>query len=367
MRPCEPGAQDSVFSRDQILEFAIGSPSAAFGDRYRPFDRDRFIARLPAPPYSFLDRIVSTTAEPWTMKAGGSAIAEYDVPPGEWYFARQPVMPFTVLLEVALQACGWMSAYVGSALHGDGDLHYRNLGGVATQLAEVDPNAGMLVSRVTMTKVSKSAGMIIQHFDFEVAFADGRPVYRGNTYFGFFAAESLAQQVGIREVQPYRPTDAELARGQRFPFPTEPPFPDSMLRMVSDIDLYMPDGGPHGLGLIRGSKAVDPAEWFFQAHFHQDPVWPGSLGLEAFLQLLQFFAARRWGVVPASCWLATAPSVEHTWIYRGQVLPGDSRMAVQAEISRIDDDSRTVQADGYVLVDGRVIYRMNGFALRQRT
>src|SRR5262249_35338799 len=154
--------------------------------------------------------------------------------------------------------------------------------GTAVQLAAVGPDAGTLVTRVMMTKVSKSAGMIIQHFDFEVTFADGRPVYRGNTYFGFFSAASLAQQVGIREATPYRATASEEAIGERFPFPTERPFPDAMLRMITDVDLFVPDGGPHGRGFIRGSKAVDPSEWFFKAHFHQDPVWPGSLGLEAF-------------------------------------------------------------------------------------
>jgi 3-hydroxymyristoyl/3-hydroxydecanoyl-(acyl carrier protein) dehydratase len=135
--------------------------------------------------------------------------------------------------------------------------------------------------------------------------------------------------------------------------------------MVHEIDLFVPDGGPHGFGFIRGSKAVDPSEWFFQAHFHQDPVWPGSLGLESFLQLLQVVAARRWGFTPGSRWQAPTVGVEHTWIYRGQVAPTDRRVTVQAEITRIDDGQHTIHAEGYLLVDGRVIYRMNGFALRQ--
>ncbi len=35
-----------------------------------------------------------------------------------WYFAanRQATMPFAVLLEIALQPCGWLAAYLGSAL-----------------------------------------------------------------------------------------------------------------------------------------------------------------------------------------------------------------------------------------------------------
>ncbi len=61
---------------------------------------------------------------------------------------------------------------------------------------------------------------------------------------------------------------------------------------------YDPAGGPAGLGYIQGSKKVDPEEWFFKAHFYQDPVWPGSLGVEAFIQLLKFIAI---GQMAPSC------------------------------------------------------------------
>jgi 3-hydroxymyristoyl/3-hydroxydecanoyl-(acyl carrier protein) dehydratase len=273
-------------------------------------------------------------------------------------------MPYAVLLEVALQACGWTSAYVGSALHSPTDLHYRNLGGTATALRPVGPAAGTLTTAVTLTKVSKSAGMIIQNFEFAVRDATGRDVFRGDTYFGFVAAEALAGQVGIREAEPYQPTAAEEARGEQFDYPAGAPFPDPMLRMIDRVDLFVPDGGPHGLGFVRGVKDVVPGEWFFKAHFLGDPVWPGSLGLEAFLQLLAVVAARRWGADPGAVWESPAVGVPHTWIYRGQVVPNDSRVTVQAVVTRIDDDTRAVWADGLLLVDGRAIYRMTDFALR---
>jgi len=53
--------------------------------------------------------------------------------------------------------------------------------------------------------------------------------------------------------------------------------------MIDDVECLLSDGGPHNLGFIRGITHVDPNAWFFKAHFFQDPVWPGSLGLEAFL------------------------------------------------------------------------------------
>ena len=58
-----------------------------------------------------------------------------------WYFAadRQPAMPFAVLLEVALQPCGWLAAYMGSALTSPDDLHFRNLGGQAASFGPCDP------------------------------------------------------------------------------------------------------------------------------------------------------------------------------------------------------------------------------------
>lgn len=33
--------------------------------------------------------------------------------------------------------------------------------------------------------------------------------------------------------------------------------------MLDRIEMLIPDGGPAGLGFIRGTKAVDPSEWFY--------------------------------------------------------------------------------------------------------
>ncbi len=370
-----------LFDTDRITAFAIGKPSDAFGDRYRVFDEDRKIARLPGPPFQFLDRIVSIRdCEPWVLAAGGTIVAEYDVPPDAWYFAasRSPKMPFAVLLETALQPCGWLAAYLGSALTSETDLSFRNLGGKATQFRAVTPNSGTLTTTVKITRVSQSAGMIIQHYDYDLR-CNGEPVYVGNTYFGFFSKDALANQVGIRDAKVYQPTTDELARARSFPVPLDPPFPDERWCMVRRVDALVLDGGPHGLGFVRGSVDVDPAMWFFQAHFYQDPVWPGSLGLESFLQLLQVYAAERWGGlgqrakgsgpgnVPAavsSPSLNSQPStlnLPHEWIYRGQVIPRDKTVTVDVLVTGVDDGSRTVTASGFLTVDGRVIYQMIDF------
>jgi 3-hydroxymyristoyl/3-hydroxydecanoyl-(acyl carrier protein) dehydratase len=357
------GTSEALYDASKILAFAIGKPSEAFGEPYKIFDQGRLIARLPGPPYQFLDRIVEVSGEPWKMVAGSRAVAEYDIPPDAWYFDadRQDAMPFAVLLETALQPCGWLAAYVGSALTSDVDLSFRNLGGSAIQLERVERGTGTLTTAATLTKVSKSGGMIIQSYDFNMT-ANGRPIYRGETTFGFFSKQALANQVGIRDAQPW--VEPGPYRGESFEFPNQPPFPDGRWGMIDRVAEFHPTGGPNGLGSIVGTKQVDPTEWFFAAHFFQDPVCPGSLGLESFQQLLKVVASRRWGIDPASTFESLGLGDLHRWTYRGQILPTDALVTVRAVITAVDDAEGWLKADGFLDVDGRVIYQMVDFTLR---
>ena len=148
--PPPVAAAPVVCDRQAILAFAVGNPSEAFGPTYRVFDEGRFLARLPGPPFSFMDRVETVQGEPGKMVAGIEAKVAYDVPPDAWYFAadRQERMPYAVLLEAALQPCGWLAAYMGSALTSDEDLRFRNLGGSAVQLEVVTPRTGALMTHV---------------------------------------------------------------------------------------------------------------------------------------------------------------------------------------------------------------------------
>ena len=358
------GRKPPVYTKEQILAYSNGRPSEGFGEPYRVFDNDRIIARLPGPPYQFVDRITQVRGEPWRMAAGAMAEAQYDVPADAWYFAaeRQPAMPFAVLLETSLQPCGWLAAYVGSALTSPVDLSFRNLGGNAVLHRQVTPECGILTTAASLKKVAASGGMIIQEFTFTVADNHG-VLYEGDTMFGFFSREALANQVGIRDAAPYLPNREEIARGTSRPYPESKPFPDKKLRMIDSIDICIPDGGPAGLGFIRGLKVVDPDEWFFKAHFFQDPVTPGSLGLESFLQLLKFIAVERWGWREKNLFVPVTPGSRHEWLYRGQVIPANRQVTVEASVTAIDDRERKLTADGLLSVDGRPIYRMKDFTL----
>ena len=298
------------------------------------------------------------------MRACGPIVAEYDVPPEAWYFHDgHGLMPFAVLLEVALQPCGWLAAYCGSALTSAVDLRFRNLGGEAMQHRAVAPDCGLLRTTVRMTQVSHSGGMIIQHYAMSVADGQGRPVYDGTTYFGFFTAAALANQVGIRDAVLTQP----VAPAVPAPYPSGAPYALDRMRMLDEVLHLEPAGGPQGLGFAACRLRVDASAWFFQAHFYQDPVCPGSLGLESFLQALAVLAVRRWGpgrIEALAPGTPGSPGRRHRWTYRGQVLPSDAEVQVQATVSAWDDAARVVTADGWLSVDGRVIYRMQDFSLR---
>jgi 3-hydroxymyristoyl/3-hydroxydecanoyl-(acyl carrier protein) dehydratase len=365
-----------LYDKQSILAFGSGKPSEAFGAPYSVFDEGaRRIARLPRPPYQFLDRISAVEGDPFVMQAGASVIAHFDVRPDHWYFGsnRQREMPFAVLLEVALQPCGWLAAYVGSALTSAENLRFRNLGGDAIQLARLTASEDVITTRVGLTGVSASGGMIIQHYTMALESERLGPVYEGTTYFGFFSEQALADQVGIRDAPIHEPTPPERERGHSLVMPHAPPFPEPRFRMVDQIDLLVADGGADGLGWVHGSIAVDPSAWFFEAHFYQDPVWPGSLGLEAFIQLLKVYAVDRWDLGESTEFATmtsgtgaggeTAGGPRHRWTYRGQIVPGCERVEVFASITEVDDVQKRVRADGFLRVDGRTIYTMNDFSL----
>jgi 3-hydroxymyristoyl/3-hydroxydecanoyl-(acyl carrier protein) dehydratase len=360
-----PGAKTAIYTYDQILAFSQGYPSRCFGERFIEFDGGRPIACLPQAPFLFIDQITDVGGELLVLEKGMHCEAQVAIDPDAWYFTtnRQQQLPYSILLEIALQPCGWLAAYAGSSLLSDDELKFRNLGGLATMGPQVMREADLLTTSAELTEYSHSGGMIIQRFRFTVVSQNRGPVYDGTTYFGFFAPSALANQVGLVNLKFHTPDPAELARATAFALPREAPFPDDQMRMVQDIEIYVPDGGPQGLGFIRGTIPVTRSLWFFDAHFRGDPVWPGSLGLEAFLQLLKVAAVKRWGASETTQFYTPATNSRHEWTYRGQIVPSCETVAIDVCVTAVDDTNQRLTADGVLRVDGRTIYHMKDFVL----
>jgi acyl transferase domain-containing protein/3-hydroxymyristoyl/3-hydroxydecanoyl-(acyl carrier protein) dehydratase/1-acyl-sn-glycerol-3-phosphate acyltransferase len=374
-----PTAEADGFRFDQasLLACAWGKPSKAFGPIYTRFDGPGRVARLPGPPYLFMSRVTEVDGPIGVMKPGASVIVEYDVPPDAWYFGENGcrTMPFAVLLEAVLQPCGWLSSYVGSALSVAEELGFRNLDGTGKLLGEVFPDSGTLTTRVKLSTVSATGAIIIESFEVTCS-AGERPVYEMKTVFGFFPPAALANQAGLPVLDVHRellerPSDFLVdltVRPPEFFDPRRPRLAGPMLLMLDRVDGLWPAAGKAGLGQMRAVKDVDTDEWFFKAHFFQDPVQPGSLGIEAMIQALQLFMLQAGMddgiVVPRFESIGT--ETELKWKYRGQVLPHHRTVHTTIEITAAGRDERGAWAtcDASLWSDGKRIYEAGNLGMR---
>ncbi len=369
------------FDWKAMISCAWGRPSEAFGSMYKMFDGIRQSPRLPGEPYHFISRIISIDGELDICQAGMKVVCEYDIPDDVWYFNENgaETMPHAVLLEAALQPCGWVASAVGSVTKLDDDLMFRNLDGTGTVMAELTRTAGVLRTHVTITDVSVAGGMVIESFDVQCFLGDTK-VYEMETVFGFFPPEAFDNQVGlpikdehrhqleIGRQAPARPLVDLTTRPDRF-CGGSVRLAEPMLLMV-DRAVHVPKAGEAGLGIIRGEKDVDVSEWFFKAHFFQDPVQPGSLGIEALIQLLQFYmldSGMDKGIDgPGAHFEPLKLGDPLTWKYRGQVTPKNALITSTMEITEVgaDDVGPYVIGKGSLWVDGLRIYEASNMGMR---
>lgn len=351
-----------------LLACAWGRPSDAFGALYGKFDGARRAPRLPGPPYHFLTRVLSVDAPPGKPALGATVVSEYDVPPEAWYFAEGGgAMPLAVLTEVLLQPCGWLASYLGFAANRATDVLFRNLDGDEAVLHRaVRPGAGRLRVTAKFERFAQAAGTTIVFFSVVCEDAGGT-VMTLKTDFGFFDPGALAAQVGLPVTEEMRRRLAEpSAHGGMDLAASSHGRPVDRLRMLDEITGFWPRGGAAGLGRIRARQMVDPRAWYFAAHFYQDPVQPGSLGLEALQRLARALLAAKRSDLAGATFEPFALNEPMAWRFRGQVTPASREVITEAEAVEIVDEEGGVllRARGHLWVDGLRIYEMPAFAVR---
>jgi 3-hydroxyacyl-[acyl-carrier protein] dehydratase/trans-2-decenoyl-[acyl-carrier protein] isomerase len=128
------------------------------------------------------------------------------------------------------------------------------------------------------------------------------------------------------------------------------PLPNML--MMDRITHISDEGGAFGKGEIRAELDISPDLWFFQCHFHGDPVMPGCLGLDAMWQLVGFYLV--WKGNPGRGRALGVGEVK----FSGQVLPNAKLVTYQVDIKRIVERKLVLAiADARMLVDGREIYQ----------
>jgi 3-hydroxymyristoyl/3-hydroxydecanoyl-(acyl carrier protein) dehydratase len=360
-----------------LLASAWGRPAEAFGSMYARFDGPMRAPRLPGPPYLFMSRVASVDCPPAAATPGGRVIAEYDIPSDAWYFAAggNATMPFSILSEVLLQPCGWLAAYMGFAL--PGNLKFRNLDGDDVTVREtITPQTGTLAIEVTFLKSAVAGPMTLVFFEV-VCRSNNGVVASLKTDFGFFPPDALTKQKGLpvragdrnklaalSEVDPASLASDLLGNTECAGMST------GMLGMIDGVTGYWPAGGRAQLGRARGRQTIDPNAWYFKAHFFEDPVQAGSLGLEALFNLLKA-AVKLKGLhrrVPDPCFETPARGRSFAWKYRGQIVPEDAEVVTEIDLVEVieERDSVLIIAEGSLWVDGLKIYQVAGYPLRIR-
>lgn len=352
-----------------LLDCASGPPSAAFGQMYERFDREGRVPRLPQPPYHVMTRVTDVSTRPGVQQVGARIKAEYDIPPDAWYFAdnRSGFMPFAVLNEVVLQPCGWLASHCGFAL--EGGERFRNLEGDGKVLRLIGPKDGTICVETTLSSFSKVGPMTIVAFEVSARLKSGEPVMELTTRFGFFPAAALVRQAGL----PVSETDRSYLGLSSSPLdlsPVDPRLASGQLAMLDRADYFDAEGGSAGLGLIRGRQVVDPHAWYFKAHFFNDPVQPGSLGLDALEQLLMRAVLLKVGPGELAGAVAETPAVNERvkWSYRGQVTPEKSEVTTVIEILTLQEQPGRLVATarGSLWCDGLRIYEANPISIAFR-
>ena len=148
-RPLVSSANQVLFSLDDLNEFATGSVVKCLGKEYEVYSGRRSL-RIPNGDLLLMSRILSIQGQKNIFEQPSSIEAEFDVPEDTWYFdgEKRGHLPISICIEIALQPCGFLSAYLGTPLrYSKIDYFFRNLDGEATFTRLVDARGKTVVAQ----------------------------------------------------------------------------------------------------------------------------------------------------------------------------------------------------------------------------
>ena len=304
-QPTDYSNPEVLYTHRQIQAFTRGDHRQCFGETFSGFG-DRRIPRLPNGDLQFIDRVISIQGSAGQVREGSSLVSEFDLDFDSWYGnGRSQNLPHVAIMELALQPCGFLSAYLGSIKGREAqDLYFRNLDGEGLLLNWPENPGNLIRNKVELLSSSSLEDVIIQNYSFELSWGK-EPFYRGRSSFGYFPLPMLQNQVGLDANQQilswYRENPEAGEWSSLTPSPRSRSLNGTASLPIVDRIWISRQGGDHGRGYLFLEQAVPIDAWFYQAHFYQDPVMPGSLGVEIMAQALRS-AADTWGVPPGKDW-----------------------------------------------------------------
>ncbi len=363
--------ESALLNEAQVQEFCLGSVAKCFGPEFEIYDSGKVTAsRMPNTHLNFVHRVLEVTGKRHTFLPKTTIVTEYDAPIETWYYRHNSsdTIPYSVLMEIALQPCGFLSAYLGTTLlYPEESLCFRNLDGRGQIVKDVDIRGKTVTNRSRLLSQSNIQGMIIQRFDFEM-WCEGELFYKGDASFGFFSFNALANQVGLdrgKDILPWVENTGGLpiisidlkpeSHSTLYQIDKQRPhyhLAHHQLDLIDEVKI-VEGGGRHQQGYIYAKKEVKMTDWYFKCHFHQDPVMPGSLGVEAILQAMQTYALQLdLGKSFKSPRFVQLTEHEIIWKYRGQIPHAQVGMYVEVHLSKVE-----VSKDKVILIGDASLWK----------
>ncbi|QBS45024.1 beta-ketoacyl synthase [Nocardia sp. CS682] len=366
-------ASGVLLNEFHMTHLSRGDQSIAMGPEFAAYTGVR-ATRLPSGGLLLVDRVREFDGARGRLDSAAYR-TEYDSPADSWYYGdtANESMPHFVYMETSLQAALLMGYYAGPTLTQPGvTLSLRNLGGTATVLRQIDLRDKTIEQASRLLSTTILPGSSLQTFDYTLS-VDGEPFYTGETMFGYFSDEALANQTGLDAGQsaptwldehpdaPTRIIDVATRRADSHAQLCA----RRTLALIAHIDV-VDGGGKYQAGYLHSLRAIDPSDWCFDRHFHLDPVIPGSLGVESVIHAVQEWLLDAGFADELSDPVFRIPAgIPFSWRYRGQFLPTDGTVELEAHIKEVRRTAHgvTVIVDGSLWKPGLRIYELIDLAV----
>ena len=190
-------------TREQCLEFAVGSIAKVLGDKFAAADTYPTRVRLPAEPLMLVDRILSVRGEAGSLTSG-NVVTEHDIKPGAWYLDCGRI-PTCIAVEAG-QADLFLCGYLGIDERTKGKAVYRLLDAEVTVHRSLPLPGQVIHYSINIERFARNGDIWLFFFNYESA-VDGKPlISMKKGCAGFFTNEELAKGKGVVL------TDEETAR-----------------------------------------------------------------------------------------------------------------------------------------------------------
>ena len=246
------------------------------------------------------------------------------------------------------------------------DLYFRNLDGEATLINWPKITNNTITNRVELISSTTLQDVIIQEYLFELI-SEGKPFLQGKSSFGYFTKQMLKNQSGLdgannvtQWIESNRDSGDWLETtdiDNTFNNPDTPHLPEIPQVWISK------SGGNDGQGYLFTNLDIPTNSWFYKAHFYQDPVMPGSLGVEAMVRIITQ-SSSIWGIPKNSQW-RIIPGNTTKWKYRGEITANTNQVTIEIHIKKITSENNGWQiiADGNLWKGNTRIYQVDNIAL----